>query len=221
MSVLLDDQPMGPGEIAPSATVAQVIESVRTKLKDGRIVLGLRCEGVDVAGERLNDVLSRPAGSFGRLEVITGSAHEAVRDALEHARRAFGASFAIVQEAVTAISAGNLADAMQRLVECAGLWGQTHEAVVAGGRLLGLDFTLLEIDGRRVLAWLEDLAGRLRELKQAIESRDHVALGDLLRYEMDETLRGWERMLEGFIGVVDASAGRVMSPAGSPSDRVS
>ena len=53
------------------------------------------------------------------------------------------------------------------------------------------------------MQWLNDLASKLRELKDAIESRDHVLLGDILRYEFDETLEQWERMLDGFIAHVE------------------
>ena len=70
-----------------------------------------------------------------------------------------------------------------------------------------LDFDDLEIDGRQITAWLNELAGKLGELKNAIESRDNVLLGDILRYEFDQTLQQWERMLGGFIAYVEQLGG--------------
>ncbi len=72
------------------------------------------------------------------------------------------------------------------------------------GRLLGVDFESLQLAGRPVAECLTELLERLRDLKDAVANRDHVLLADILRYEFDDVLQRWERMLDGFIDHVEA-----------------
>jgi predicted nucleotidyltransferase component of viral defense system len=62
-----------------------------------------------------------------------------------------------------------------------------------------MDFQTLTVAGRPIVSWVEVLAEKLRQLKDAVESRDLVLLGDILRYEIDPALRDWEQMLAGLI----------------------
>jgi hypothetical protein len=203
MTILLDTKPLDTGSLAPEAIVSDALALAKQQLEgSGLVVVGLREGGQEVSADRLAEVCSRQLAGPDDLEIITGRPKQIVLDTMEQVRTAFAGTFAQVKESADALAAGNLSEAMTKLVECVKVWGQTHLSVVQGGLLLGVKFDDVRIGDRTIAACLTSLAERLRELKQAVESHDHVLLGDLLRYEFDEALQGWELMLDGFIAHV-------------------
>jgi len=215
MFVLLDDKRIEITGLAPDATLSELIEATRTKAMDaGRLIFAVHGDGREIEPDRLEAALSRPACDFREIAFTTDDAKEAVLDALEKTRLSFVETFAGVKQAAEYLAAGNMTQGMTRIVECVGVWAQVHEAVVSGGPLLGVDFERLVLGERHILDSLNDLSAKLRDIKQAIESRDNVLLGDILRYEMDEMLGGWETMLDAFIEHVRAMGNDTSAPAG-------
>ncbi|MFQ5430650.1 MAG: hypothetical protein ACE5E1_10105 [Phycisphaerae bacterium] len=205
MTVFLDGRALdGPG-CRPESSVGEAIDRAKAELHGtGAVIFGIRCDGEEVPSDRLKEVLSRPLTSVERVELSTGHPQTVVLDVLEQTRRAFVETYATVQRASERMAAGNLAEGMACLAECVGTWGQVHEAIVQGGALVNVDFNRLVIGERHILDWLKSLTTKLREIKSAIESRDNVLLGDILRYELDEMMQGWEHMLDGFMAHVKA-----------------
>ena len=214
MNILLDNRPIALPAATDRFTVGQALEAARMSLTGSDLLIfGVRCDDVDVSPEQLDGVLASPAQGFGKLQFISGRPADVVSAALRQTRLALADTFVTVKEASDALAHGRVNDAMSSLVRCLSVWGQTHEAVVQGGTLCGLDFEHVVIHGRPLLDWLHDLARQLRSLKGAIESRDHVLLGDILQYELDETLQGWESMLDGIIGYVERQSAAASQPA--------
>lgn len=205
MPFFLDNKPIAVNSLGEDASIGQLLEWVKSRMAGtGRLVLGLRCNDEDLDAEQIGDMLSAPIADFERLDFFSGQPEEAVLDALKASRRAFEDTFPTVKHATDALAAGDLLTAMNLLGDCFGIWGQTHQAVLTSGRLLEIDFQTLQVAGRQIVVWVNELADKLREVKAAIESRDHVLLGDILRYELDETLQHWEQMLGGFIDLVES-----------------
>ncbi len=204
MAIVLDGRQISDEGLTPGATVAHAADLAKAALHgSGRLILSVVCDGDEIDAQRLKDVLRSPYGQFAAIEFLSGAPHAAVRDALVQAQQIFAESFAQVREVSAALSSGDIPAAMQGLVHCVAAWSNMHEAVVQGGALVDVDFDRLVLGGRHVLDWLGDLNQRLRDMRDAIESRDHVMLGDILNYEIDETLRGWETMLREFTAHVD------------------
>lgn len=204
MNILLDSQPIELPMPVDRATVGQALDAARGKLSGTNLMIfGVRCDGVDVSPEHLDQVLASPAQGFTQLEFITGHPFDVVSVALKQARMALADTFVTVKDASEALAHGRIPEAMSALVRCLNVWGQTHEAIIQGGSLCGLDFEHVVIHDRPLLDWLHDLARQLRGLKGAIESRDHVLLGDILQYELDETLCDWEAMLTGIVEYIE------------------
>lgn len=213
MNILLDKRPLDLSADAGITTVGHALEAAKSRLAGtNMLIFGVRCNQQDVSPELLEETLSRPLGSFEDLEFISGHPSDVVLAALNQTRLALADTFSGVRETADALSKGRIPDAMSSLVRCLTVWSQAHEAVVQGGALCRIDFESLLIDGRPMLDWLHDLTRQLRGLKSAIESRDHVLLGDILQYELDEMLRGWERMLDGMIDHIEFRRGRESIP---------
>ncbi|MBN2561244.1 MAG: hypothetical protein JXQ75_09975 [Phycisphaerae bacterium] len=204
MPVLLDDKPLATDQLATDATVAQLIALARSRLDGtGLAIVGLRHDDRDVPTEQVEQVLLEPISKFDDLELVSGRPRQIVLDALEQVHMVFADTFAMVKDAAALLAVGKLSEAMVKLAQCVRAWSQTHASIVQGGMLTGIDFEGLEIAGRPIVEWLNELATKLRELKDAIESRDNVLLGDILNYELDDTLQQWGQVLDGFIAHVE------------------
>lgn len=205
MAIFVDNEPLTGDALGQDATVSAVVDRVRAGIAGtGRMVLGLRCDEQDVSMDRLEQVLGMPCAAVGRLDVVTGCPGALVADALSVTRGALTETYATVATAASHLSSGDTAEAMRELADCCAVWARVHEAVVRACGLLALDVSGVAIEGRAVSQWLRDLAKTLLGIKTAIESRDTVLLGDILRYEMDQTLGDWERMLDGLIEIASS-----------------
>jgi hypothetical protein len=204
MLTYLDNQPFTSRQLPDSPTVAHLIESARGSLEgSGRMLVGVRCNGEELSPERLESLIHEPIIRFSRIELISDEPAVIVLGILQHARDLFGQTFELMKQSAGVLAAGNSAEALETLAACVHTWSQTHEAVVKGGALLGIQFMTLQIEGRSVDQWLSSMVSGLRSLRDTIESKDHVLLGDILKYELDETLQAWEAFLDGFITHVE------------------
>ncbi len=210
MPILLDKRPIQIAGFDEKMTVGQALEEAKRSLAgSGLMVFGVRCDHREIEPPQLDDVLRKPAGSFDEVEFVTGEPRGIALEAMKQARDALAETFAGVKRAAEAHSTGDLSEAMQIIMRCLGIWSQAHEAVVQGGTLAGLDFESVRVSDRPLLEWIQDLSRQLRNLKEAIESRDHVLLGDILHYELDDTLQGWDHMMGGIIDHLELRLARV------------
>ncbi|HVP10369.1 MAG TPA: hypothetical protein VMV94_04180 [Phycisphaerae bacterium] len=200
MSVFLDNRPFAADGSGEGSTVGHVLGAARAQAaKTGSLIVGIQCNRDSIPADRLESVLSRPARDFERIDLVSGRAKPVVLDALRQIRSLFAESFVAMKSSSEALAAGRVGEAMRTFGDCVSVWACTHESVVQGASLLDIKFDDLRINGKLMTDWLGDLAARLNDIRSAIETRDHVLFGDILRYEMDETLREWEAMLDGFI----------------------
>jgi len=185
-----------------------LIVEIKTGLSGtGSIIFGVRCDGRDIPPDDLDAVLSKPVTDFRQVELTSADPTHIVLDALSDTRSAFADTFAKVQQASDDLAAGNMARGLSTFIECVAVWGKVHDAIIQGGALVGIDFERCVLQGRDILQWLDELRTKLREIKDAVEARDYVSLGDILRYELDETLQSWENMLNAFIEHVEELQG--------------
>ena len=204
MNIFLDSQPLAATDLDRNATVQAALDAAKRKLAGTDLMIfGVKCDDQEISPEDLEQTLSLPAARFARVDFVSGHPNEVVLAALRQTRLSLADSFTGVKQASESLSKGRVSEAFGALVRCLAVWGQAHEAVVQGMALCSLDAERLVISGRPLLDWLHELARQLRGLKGAIESRDHVLLGDILQYELDETLQGWEVMLDGIIAHIE------------------
>ncbi|MBX3396008.1 MAG: hypothetical protein KF841_11640 [Phycisphaerae bacterium] len=215
MSLLLDGCLINDTALPDGSTVSHAIDLAKARLSgSGRLILGIYCNGAEVEPSRLRGILSAPYANYSKVELISGSPYSAVIEALNQARAVFAESFSTIKQVSAWLSSGDVPGAMGGLSQCVEAWSNMHEAVVRGGALVGVEFDRLVLGGRHVLDWLGDLNQRLRDIRDAIQSRDHVTLADVIRYELDEALQGWEIMLDGFIRHIEKLAADSESAAG-------
>lgn len=197
----LDGKPLSTDGIEADAKIGTLVERAKTALRENdndSILLEVICDGDPIDAARLEETLTERVSRFSRFDFVSANRRAVVVESLTASKVSIGDTFELVREAAEQLNAGSVAPGMQRLIDCVEIWSQAHEAMISSGNLLELDLEKLVIADKHVFEWLREPATKLREIRDAIESRDHVMLVDILRYEMDEFLQGWEKMLEAY-----------------------
>lgn len=205
MQAYLDGNELQLNQVAADATVGVVVDAVKQAITDkGDILLEIACDGHTIHSEDITRMLNRPVTAYQRIDCRSGNPTDIVITTLRTSQTVLAESKASALQAAEDLSSGNVAQGMQRLIDCVEIWSQAHEAMINSGALLQFNFDELVVAERHIFDWLRDLGGKLKDIRDAIENRDHSLLGDILRYETEEFIEGWERMLNAYIEHVEA-----------------
>jgi hypothetical protein len=117
------------------------------------------------------------------LEVI-----DEVEDQLDEADRLKGEACSLLQK-------NGVVKAMEKLSGCFSTWQAAQESVLKTAQLLRIDLSKIIVGARSLRDVLAEFTGQLRQIKQALEGRDFVTLGDILTYETTETSAQWRLAL--------------------------
>jgi hypothetical protein len=93
------------------------------------------------------------------------------------------------------VAAGQNAKAMELLTGCFAAWNGAEQALRQAGKLVGLELDRPLAAGGNPAEWIGKLGEYLRQIKQQLEIRDFLAVGDLVEYDMPAITDGWQRML--------------------------
>ena len=210
MDVLIDDQLADP-PIDPSQTMSALIDEVRGRLSDtGRMVVSIECDGVELNADELDRAMTRSIGTYGRLAMRTCAPAELVEGALDQALSCLRGSRAQCSTIVKHLAESNSAKAMSTLAGVLGTWHQVHEGMRNAIGLLGVDVARLSTSDVDIVVVFGEVRDLLIQIKEVVEARDTVLLGDLLQYELDPVVDRWERAIQ---CVRDHAAGLI--PAGA------
>jgi len=161
----------------------------------GHLVIGLKCDGLDIAHGEMAKALAKPVTEFKRLEVSTGRPGELVGEAMDQAMTALAETGRARTDVADLLTQGKTAEGIEALAESLSVWQQIHEAIAKSIRMLELEPDRVTIMGQP----LEDAIGRPRDMllqvKQALEAHDYVLLADVLQYEFDEVAELWKAVL--------------------------
>lgn len=200
MDVYVDDKPYQPTGAA-AQSVAELVNEVRGSVEsEGRMVVALRCDGVDVTGEGFETAMANATEAYQRIDLYTGAPSDLVEDALEQAETILTASQGDRQAAIDALGAGKTSEAIDALGRCMQAWHQVHQGIANSLAILDLDATSLAVNDVPIGDLLETTRDRLFQVKDAIEARDYVLLSDTLQYEFDEVIAAWKQTIEAVRG---------------------
>lgn len=158
------------------------------------MVVQVQVDGEMVVDEALE---SEAPTDFSQTDVQVYSAKpaELAVGALEQARAMIEDASGQQEQAAELLQKDQTAEALTQVGESIQGWIQAQQAVTAVAQLLGLDLTAIQVEDETVAARTHELLARLVELKNTIESNDHVALADALAYEWPETTQRWDAAL--------------------------
>lgn len=196
MIVTLDGRrvPLPP---SPGSTLRALIDQVRADLPPDRLVVGVARNGQPLVDRELEEWLTRPLSAADRVDLATAGRHELAAEVLREVAGRIEAAGQQQESLAGRLNRGRTAEAVGEFSEFVTGFQACQQVVVQCSELLGCDLTAGSFDGRPVGAHLEELAVRLREVRDALEAGDFVLLADLLHYELPPLCRTWARLLEG------------------------
>lgn len=196
MRIFVDDQPYAsPGKAGQ--TVAELANEVCQKDAEpgSRLVVGIRCNGEQVANDQLDQVLASPAEQFDSIELLTQPIASLVKATLSQAIELFEQSADNRRKAADLMTEGRQTEAMGRLQSFLEVWRQVQDSVLMCGQAMQIDLESLKVNNLNLISILEMIKDQLNNLKAAMESGDYVVVGDILRYELEEPSEYWLKFL--------------------------
>lgn len=199
MHVYLDDNPFAVSDLA-SKTVREVAQEIRLTLQpQGRMLVGLSCDGRPVPPAELDEAMDRSVMCYERLDFQSAVPAVLAREVLGKAKELLAESSPLFEQAGQMLAAGQTPRAMELMGNCFSVWNQVQLSVGKAAELLGVDLSQLKVGDSNADVLLEEFADQLRQVKDALENRDYVLLSDILQYELLQAAPRWQEMLSRLI----------------------
>ncbi len=183
-----------------------VIDSVRAKRPDDRLVVSVSINGRRCSEEDLNHRLAKPLSQGDQVDLESGDRFTVAADALRGLADGLQESGQLHAEIARQVTAGNVVEAVQRIGDFIRIWQACCTAIVQCSGLVGRDLTRGQYQGRPTHEFLAELVEQLRELRSAFEARDLVLLVDLLHYEMPSLSETWSSLLKDLADGIEKDA---------------
>ena len=123
--------------------------------------------------------------------IETHAAADVAADALAEIERQMDASETAREKAIDDLHNNAPNQALQKLSACFTTWQTAQTAIGQVARLMKIDLDRVRVQDVTLAAALTEFAEQLREVRDAIEARDHVRLADVLTYEIGRTVGQW------------------------------
>ncbi len=195
MELFVDDHPVDAAFVG-EGTVEDALRHVQTELcGEGRMVIGVRCDGRDVFADAMVETLRQKADSFQRVEVFTGTKWRLVSDAMGQASACLSETEGACRQAAELLTQGRTAEGTQTLAQCLRVWQQIHDALAKSLAMLEVDPDEITINDIPLHEFFEKPRDVLLEVRKALEARDNVMLADVLQYEFPQVTENWHALI--------------------------
>lgn len=194
MQLIVDEQAYT-GPLSASQTIQELADDVCGKGQNGRLVIGLACNGQAVTADQLETVLGSQINAFQCVEIQTVSVREQIRTTLAQAADTLNQAHAVRETAADLLDQGRHEPAMAELRQILEILKQVQQTALLTSQLLEIDLETLNPGGRNFLEVLSLVKNQLGQLKGGMEAHDFVSVSDILRYEFAEPLDAWASIL--------------------------
>lgn len=190
------DERLIEGDAAAFGTIEEILMHVQSEhCGPDQLVVGVRGDGHEIPAAAMTDALRRPASTFTRLEITTGSRFQLVEDAMTDASACLAETETACQGVAELLTEGRTVEAIKTLGECLRVWQQVHDAVLKSVEMLRINAEHTDIGAGNLIDAIAQPREILLQVRDALQNRDHVLLADLLRYEFSEVTDKWHSVL--------------------------
>jgi len=196
MELFLDDRKLDNAP-DPAASLEEVLGDVRQTLSGtDRIIVGIRCDGVDLADEELTASLPRSVATFDRIEMQSAEPVQLVCEALESAEKLLDQSADQSAEVADMLTQGASSAALEKLGQCCVGWQRVHQTIVQAITMLQVDPSTITGETDSLATLLATPTEFLQQIKDGLTNADFVTVADVLRYELEPALDAWRKMIK-------------------------
>jgi len=198
MPVTVDHQPL-PADSLGLKTIGQVLAHLQ---QQDRFVVNVLIDGQEPDLNELGSIKQSLLNGH-TLFIETAEPREMALEVLDAVEHQLDEADRLKSDAVEALQANQLFQAMQKLSGCFTTWQNAQESVKKVAELLRVDLSKVVINNTPFSEVLGTLGQELRSIKTALENRDYVSLCDILTYEMTETTNQWRGAMAAMRSVVE------------------
>ncbi len=191
MSVTVDHETLEIEDLG-FRTVGQVLTHVQ---RPNRLVINLLIDGEEPDLDMIGSVKRSPIAGH-TIFIETAEPKQIALDALDEVEQQLSEADRLKSDAVELLQIGSVEKAMQKLSGCFSTWQNAQQSVVKTAQLLRIDLDSMRVDGSTLSEMVDEFATQLRQIKATLESRDFVALSDILTYETTQTNERWRQALD-------------------------
>lgn len=191
MSVTVDHETLEIEDLG-FRTVGQVLTHVQ---RPNRLVINLLIDGEEPDLDMIGSVKRSPLAGH-TIFIETAEPKQIALDALDEVEQQLSEADRLKSDAVELLQVGSVEKAMQKLSGCFSTWQNAQQSVVKTAQLLRINLDSMRVDGSTLSEMVDEFATQLRQIKATLESRDFVALSDILTYETTQTNERWRQALD-------------------------
>lgn len=190
MSVTVDHETLEIEDLG-FRTVGQVLTHVQ---RPDRLVINLLIDGEEPDLDMIGTVKRSPLAGH-TIFIETAQPRQIALDALDEVEQQLSEADRLKSDAVDLLQIGSVEKAMQKLSGCFSTWQNAQQSIVKTAQLLRINLDSMRVDGLSLSEMVDEFAIQLRQIKATLESRDFVALSDILTYETTQTNERWQLAL--------------------------
>ncbi len=195
MNIYVDDEQVDAATVG-DGTLEEALHNIQNGVcAPDRLVVDVRIDGHDVPEGAMAEALKKPATTFGRIDISTGTRQELVVDAMDQATTCLAETMNVCREIADLLAKGDTVQATQDLGKCLRVWQQIHEAIGKSIEMLQVDLEQLTIDNEPLTEVFQKPIKALQQIKEALLAKDFVLLADILQYEFDEVADCWQALI--------------------------
>ncbi|HEX5243677.1 MAG TPA: hypothetical protein VFW23_10490 [Tepidisphaeraceae bacterium] len=191
MSVTVDHETLEIEDLG-FRTVGQVLTHVQ---RPDRLVINLLIDGEEPDLDMIGSVKRSPLAGH-TIFIETAKPRQIALDALDEVEQQLSEADRLKSDAVDMLQIGSVEKAMQKLSGCFSTWQNAQQSIVKTAQLLRINLDSMRVDGSTLSEMVDEFATQLRQIKATLESRDFVALSDILTYETTQTNERWRQALD-------------------------
>lgn len=188
------------------ATLGTVIDAVRGQQRDGRLLVSVAINGQPCQGAELDERQHRQLVPGDQIDFASEQRQVVCAQALRGIATGLHEAVQAQPRIADEIQAGHVAEGVRQVGDLLRIWHAVTNALAQCTELMGRDLTRVEFNDQPVGQYLDTLVDQLRQLRDALETRDVVLLGDLLHHDLPALCQTWHDLLMHVATVIETTA---------------
>jgi len=185
-------------------TLGDLLKEVKATLAaDGRMVVGIVCDGNMLSPDDLTASLQKSAETFSTIDFHSSKPEELARNSLEACRGNVDEIETLIDTVVAKLQKSEVQSAMNELGSLFGRLNDTYRGLQGIFQLMKIDPQSVELATGSAEKAMVGMVSQLKDIKTAIENHDYVQLADLFQYELKPALKQWYQIIDNLLDVMD------------------
>ncbi len=179
----------------PGCTLQELIDGLLQSELEERLVIAISFDGRRLGDEELTDRLRQPLPENTQLALESSTPAQLVASVLQSLATGFADAAGAFPDIADRLAGDDAPAAIHEVGRSLETWQTCYRALAQCGSLLQRDLLEGRCGDRSMSVYIAELTDKLNELRRALEARDVVLLGDLVRYELPPLAKQWQDLL--------------------------